>query len=191
MAEPLTGKLLVASPGLADPNFDRTVVLVLEHNDDGALGVVLNRVTEGEIAELLPDWEEHAAAPPLVFQGGPVDTSSVICVAQPIEDDADDVAAEPDEGVQDLFGGLATIDLSRPPSDFPGRAFRIRVFAGYAGWGAGQLESEIDAGGWFVFDSRPGDAFTADPDGLWRRVFARQKGELAMVALYPDDPSMN
>ena len=174
----------MAAPALRDPNFDRTVVLVLEHGPEGALGVVLNRPTGTDLYAALPRWERLAADPSVVFEGGPVAPTAAICLGRT------PVAAEPD-GWHPLFGGLGTIDLERDPDDLGGSVHDIRVFAGYAGWGADQLEGEVAAGAWYVLDAHPDDALSPHPDDLWRAVLRRQRGDLAMVANFPADPAMN
>ena len=172
MIEPLKGRLLVASPTLIDPNFDRTVVLVLEHGDEGAVGLVLNRPTETVIDEPLPEWRPLAADPPVVFSGGPVSQTAAIALA--LESD----------------GVIGTVDLTLDPVEI-GDVEAVRVFAGYAGWGPGQLEDEIDEGAWVVVDAEPGDAMAADPEDMWSRVLRRQGGTTAWLAACPPDPSMN
>lgn len=180
--EGLSGRLLVASPSMHDPNFDRTVILVLEHGE-GALGVVLNRPSETSIEDPLPLWRAQAAEPSVVFVGGPVGEAA-ICLAH-----------SPRSGVgsgwQQLFAGLGTLDVALPPEEVGVPIDGLRVFAGYAGWGAGQLEAEIAAGAWFVVAAEPGDAFSPDPAGLWRRVLRRQRGMLSTVATFPSDLSVN
>jgi putative transcriptional regulator len=181
-----TGRLLVAAPALRDPNFDRTVVLVLEHGPEGAVGVVLNRPTGTDLYAALPRWERLAADPSVVFEGGPVAPTAAICIARtPL------VAEDEPEGWRPLFAGLGTVDLERDPEELSQPVRDIRVFAGYAGWGADQLEGEVASGAWYVLDALPDDALSADPDDLWRTVLRRQRGKLAMVANFPTDPVMN
>ncbi|HEX2041092.1 MAG TPA: YqgE/AlgH family protein [Acidimicrobiales bacterium] len=181
-----TGRLLVAAPALRDPNFDRTVVLVLEHGPEGAVGVVLNRPTGTDLYAALPRWEGLAADPSVVFEGGPVAPTAAICIARtPV------VAEDEPEGWRPLFAGLGTVDLGRDPEELSQPVRDIRVFAGYAGWGADQLEGEVASGAWYVLDALPDDALSADPDDLWRTVLRRQRGKLAMVANFPTDPVMN
>ena len=175
------GKLLVATPTLVDPNFHRTVVLLLEHNDEGAAGVVLNRPTDAELGGPLERWAPLAARPPVVFVGGPVQPDAAVCVASATIDV---------DGFTPAFARLGTFDLSKPPDGATGLD-RIRVFAGYAGWDEGQLEDEIEQGAWYVLDADPEDAFTTVPDDLWRFVLRRQGGDLSVVANFPIDPSMN
>lgn len=182
--ESIRGRLLVATPDLRDPNFFRTVVLVLEHGDDGALGVVLNRPSETDVAELFPEWRSAVPEPTVAFVGGPVSPDSVIALAQADRDDAVD-------GWIPVFRRLGTVDLARSPADLMVDVHAVRVFAGYAGWAPGQLEGELALGGWFVLDALDGDPFTPDPDGLWAAVLRRQGGTTAWFASCPVDPSVN
>ncbi len=182
--KPLLGKLLVASPLLRDPNFERSVVLVAAHDEFSALGVVLNRATEVEVTDVLDGWEHLVAAPSVVFEGGPVQPDAAICVAR----------VQPNfklEGFSPFMGSIGTLDVTRAPESFSGQLDGLRVFAGYAGWEAGQLESEVAEGAWFVCDALPGDPFVEQPDDLWTMVLRRQNGLLAAVALFPSDPSLN
>lgn len=180
---PARGRLLVATPLLDDPNFARAVVLVLEHGGEGAFGVVLNRPTDVTVAEAVPDWESVAAAPAVVFGGGPVSPESVIALARG--------RATGGDGWIPVLGDLGTVDIGRDPADVGAEVHSLRIFVGYAGWAAGQLEAEIDVGAWFVVDARTDDAFTTKPAELWRRVLRRQRGRLAMFAWYPTDPETN
>jgi len=183
-AEPSTGRLLVASPSLGDPNFARTVVLLLDHDEDGTLGVVLNRPTAVEVRDILPPWADLAAVPDVVFQGGPVALDSAI-----------GVAAVPGEGEplgwRHVHDRLGLVDLDAPPEILAAELGGLRIFAGYAGWSSGQLEDEMAQGAWYVVEAEAGDAFSAEPEALWRSVLRRQSGELALVATYPEDPSLN
>ena len=165
----LAGKLLVAMPILSDP-FDRTVILLLSHDDEGAFGVVLNRPSTTDLVVPLPRWEDLAAEPAVVFVGGPVDQEVAIALGR--DDD-----------------GCHPIDLDADPALLPVR--EVRVFAGYAGWSAGQLEGELAHGAWIVADAEPDDAFRADAEELWYEVLRRQRGALARLALLPEDPSVN
>ncbi len=185
--ESCRGRLLVATPELLDPNFARTVVLMLEHSEDGALGVVLNRPTDTSLAASLPRWHERAAPPGVVFVGGPVQPEAAIGLAR-----RDAAATDADTlGFAPLFDDLGTVDLEQSPDDLVPTVEAVRVFAGYSGWGPGQLDDELAASGWYVCDAFPGDPWTAQPDGLWRAVLRRQPGPLRLVAGFPDDPSLN
>jgi putative transcriptional regulator len=179
----LTGRLLIATPPLVDPNFDRTVVLVLEHGEEGALGVVLNRPTETSVEDTLPAWSGVAAAPAVIFAGGPVELDAVIGVAAGGPESTDAYAP--------VVDGIGTIDLRSEPGDATPNPSRLRLFAGYAGWGAGQLEEELAGGAWIVADATGGDAFTDSPDDLWRTVLRRQGGRTAWLSLFPDDLQAN
>lgn len=193
LGERLRGRLLVANPALPDPNFDRTVVLVLAHEDEGALGLVLNRPTEMDVDSPLPRWEHLAADPRVVFVGGPVAPGAAICLARiPVSAGVGaETGLESPEGWAPVTGDLGTLDLEKDPDDLPVSVEAIRVFAGYAGWGAGQLEQEIEAGAWFVISPDPGDVMSGEPQSLWKRVLRRQGGDLAVLAAFPPDPRMN
>lgn len=185
MSTSLTGQLLVAAPVLSGDDFRRSVVLVLDHNEDGALGVVVNRPLEVDVAAVLPAWQPYATVPGKLFKGGPVALDSALgLVAVPGDDE------EP-LGVRRILGSLGLVDLDTPPEVVVPELSGLRIFAGYAGWGAGQLEREIAEGAWFVVDAEPRDAFTDSPQDMWRVVLRRQRGELAMMSTFPDDPSMN
>ncbi len=198
--EPLRGNLLVSSPRLGDPNFDRTVVLVLDHGDEGALGVVINRPTHAVVSDILEAWMDLAArTPPAnVFSGGPVSLNAVIGLARaspaaPTDTPASLDSLEPGgpQAWRPVLGTVGTVDLSVGPGHQPLDLDGIRLFAGYAGWAAGQLETEMEAGAWFVVDATPDDVFTGDPDGLWHDVLRRQGNDLALLAGFPPHPSVN
>lgn len=185
------GKLLVANPRLADPNFDRTVVLVLVHGEDGALGVVLNRPSDTELSEALPQWSERVASPARLFVGGPVSHDSVICLARVPQPALLAAQAGSPDVWRPVDDDLGTLDLELDPDAVIGAVSSLRIFAGYAGWAGGQLEAELLAGGWWVLDATRDDPFCASPEGLWHDVLRRQHGELALVAGYPPDPELN
>jgi putative transcriptional regulator len=184
VSDSLRGRLLVATPALYDPNFFRTVVLVLEHGEDGAIGVVLNRPSETGVGETLPDWDDLASDPGMVFVGGPISPEAAIGLARA-------GTAEHADGWAPLFGPLGTVDLGREPVALPVAVQNLRVFAGYAGWSGGQLDGEVESGGWFVLDAAPDDVFTSEPGILWASVLRRQGGRLAMFATAPAHPSLN
>jgi putative transcriptional regulator len=193
----LRGRLLVASPILNDPNFDRTVILVLDHGSEtGALGLVVNRPTSLTVTAAVPTWSDHVAEPAVVFVGGPVAAESAIGLARTDDVTRATVDAEADDAAAEGFGavgffGLGTVDLSREPEDVHPSVAALRVYAGYAGWAPGQLEGEIDEGAWWVVDAEPDDAWTRMPQDLWRIVLRRQQGPLRLAATYPEDPSVN
>ncbi|MGH9078032.1 MAG: YqgE/AlgH family protein [Acidimicrobiales bacterium] len=169
---------------MADPNFDRTVVLVVADGADGSLGLVLNRPTPTAVADAFPGWEDVASDPAVVFGGGPVDSSAVICLAQQL------VGGRMGEGWSPVAGRVGTLDLTGGPVG-AAAADGLRIFAGYAGWGPAQLESEVEAGGWFVVGAEASDVVGGDPGSLWRRVLRRQRSPLALVAAFPSDPADN
>ena len=177
------GRLLVATPALLDPNFARTVVFVLEHNEDGAIGVILNRPSELPVATTIEAWAGRTVPPGVIFLGGPVSPSSVIALASVNLDDAG-------ANWHPILGRIGTVDLEVAPADVPG-IDEVRMFAGYAGWSAGQLEAELVDEGWFVLDALLTDVHTDDPFELWWEVLGRQPGPLGRLAHYPRDPGDN
>ena len=181
-----TGKLLVATPRTVGEIFWRSVVLVLQHDEGGAQGVVLNRPLTAPVSAVLPDWQDYATDPPTVFQGGPVAMDSALGLVTVPGDKQEEPL-----GVRLLFGGIGIVDLDIPPVVVMRAVAGLRIFAGYAGWSAGQLEQEIRDGGWYVVESEARDAFNPEPETLWTTVLRRQRGNLALVASFPDDPTMN
>ncbi|MCX4787038.1 MULTISPECIES: YqgE/AlgH family protein [unclassified Streptomyces] len=180
----LTGRLLVATPALADPNFDRAVVLLLDHDEEGSLGVVLNRPTPVGVGDILTSWAGLTGEPGVVFQGGPVSLDSALGVAVIPGD-------EGPLGWRRVYGAIGLVNLEAPPELLAAALGSLRIFAGYAGWGPGQLDKELAEGAWYVVESEPGDVSSPRPEHLWRAVLRRQRSELAMIATYPDDPSLN
>ena len=189
-AESISGRLLVATPLLGDPNFRRTVILIVEDEpEEGTLGVVLNRPTEVQVGQVLESWTDLVTGPTVVFKGGPVSPNSALALALTRGED------EP-LGWRSLDGSammsrIGLVDLGAPPELLAGGITSLRVFAGYAGWGPGQLRAEIEEGAWYVVVGEPTDAFLAEPERLWPEVLRRQGGEFAIVATYPDDPMLN
>ena len=183
--EARAGMLLVAAPELLDPNFSDTVVLLLDVDDNGALGVVLNRPTPVAVGDVLADWREVVAEPEVLFQGGPVSTEGALAVGW--LRDAHDVPV----GFREVHGDLGVVDLDTPVELIDGSLSGMRIFAGYAGWGAEQLNGEIDEGSWYVVPAQPPDVFREDCTDLWRDVMRRQPGELAWHSTRPLDPDLN
>jgi putative transcriptional regulator len=179
--ESLRGHLLVASPALLDPNFRRTVVLVTEHSDEGAAGLVLNRPSLVEVAVAVPQLEELVDEDEQIWVGGPVQPEAVLVLGE---------FFDPDDAAVPLFESLGFPSLDEPEEIVPATT-RRRVFAGYAGWGAGQLEEEIANEDWILELALANDAFTEEPDELWRDVLRRKGGIYELVAKMPDDPSLN
>ena len=188
--ESLTGRLLVATPVLADPNFRRTVILVVEHEaEEGTLGVVLNRPTDVPVERVLDAWSDLVTGPSVVFKGGPVAPNSALAIGL-VPGDAEPLGWHALDGAA-ATSRLGLVDLDAPPGLLAAAIVSLRVYAGYAGWGAGQLKAEIEEGAWYVVPADPSDAFRPDPERLWAAVLRRQGGELAYVATYPDDPGLN
>ena len=184
------GQLVVATPSLLDPNFERTVVLLLQADaEDGALGLVLNRPTGTGVGEVLVDWAVLAAEPGVVFTGGPVQPNAAICLGHGRPGGSAVAAFSVLEGVPGT--SIGTVDLDSPPEQLEAAVSEVRLFAGYAGWSAGQLEAEIEEGAWWVLDALPGDAFSREPEGLWAAVLKRQGAPIAFAASYPADPTLN
>jgi putative transcriptional regulator len=179
------GMLLVATPQLLDPNFADTVVLMLDVDQNGALGVVLNRPSVVPVADVLEPWGEIASEPEVLFHGGPVSREGALGVA--LLRDGDDVPV----GFREVEGRLGLVDLDTPVELVTGSLAGMRIFAGYAGWGADQLAGEIDEGSWYVVPGRAVDAFRSDTGELWRDVLRRQPGELAWNSTRPADPELN
>jgi putative transcriptional regulator len=192
MSTSLRGRLLVAMPVIDEPSFARTVVLLLDHDDDGALGIVLNRRSPVPVDEALAAWAPLVTDPRVVFGGGPVEPTAVVALGQVRDAQTPDPAADADEvltGAPEVFEGIRLVDLEQEPD--PSLLARVRVFAGYAGWTPGQLEDEIDEGAWLVVAAEADDLFTPAPELLWREVLGRQPGRERLLASFPDDPRAN
>jgi putative transcriptional regulator len=186
LADVRPGSLLVALPTLSDPTFAGTVVHVLDHSATGTLGVVLGRPSQVEIRDVLPGWCDLAVEPGVFHVGGPCETDTALCLAVAS-------TAEPgDTGLRRVAGSVYLVDLDGEPADLVGRLDGLRVFAGYAGWSAGQLAGEIAEGAWACVPGRAEDLLTpaAGPE-LWRAVMSRQTGRLAVLSTAPADPSAN
>jgi putative transcriptional regulator len=180
--ESIRGQLVIAGPRLADPNFWRTVVLIVEHNDDGALGLVLNRPSETTVGEAVPELLELIEPDDDVLVGGPVQQTAVIVLAD-FEDPGD--AALLAFGHVGILGNADGLERAAPGIR------TARAFAGHAGWGPGQLDDELERGDWILEPARFSDAFAETPRELWPAVLTRKGGSYALVARMPDDPSLN
>jgi putative transcriptional regulator len=179
----LRGQLLVAGPRLIDPNFWRTVVLIVEHSDEGAFGLVLNRPSETTVGEAVPELETLVDPDEPLFIGGPVQPSSVITLAR--FSDVSDAAVQ-------AFEDVGVLGTGGPPLDeLAERVTSTRAFVGHSGWGPGQLDSEVESGDWITEIARPDDAFSDSPLELWTGVLTRKGGSYALVARMPLDPSSN
>jgi putative transcriptional regulator len=178
-----TGRLLVAMPVLDDPAFARAVVLLIDHDEDGALGVVLNRASDVPVSEATDTFIDLIPAPGVLFGGGPVEPDALVAIGRP-----HDGAARSETT---FVEGLRLVDLDQDPVLAGAELTQVRLFAGYAGWAPGQLEHEVWHGAWAVVDSEPSDVFTPRPESLWHDVLARQRGRLRLLAGFPADATLN
>jgi putative transcriptional regulator len=176
------GQLLIAGPNLLDPNFWRTVVLIVEHSDEGALGLVLNRPSETTIGEAVPQLEELVDPADSVFIGGPVQPSSVIVLAE-FED--------PTDAALIAFDDIGVLGSGASLEELAVGVRRSRAFVGHAGWGPGQLDTELEHGDWILEPADREDAFFAAPREQWPDVLRRKGGRYALIARMPPDPSVN
>lgn len=183
-AELRSGMLLVASPILRDPNFLRSVVFLIDHRQDGTTGVILNRPSHVQVHDVLPQWSTLAVGARTLFVGGPVERNAALCLARRAP------GAEP-AGWTAVTGQIGLTDLDSDPAAMAADLHDLRIFAGYSGWGQGQLQSEIDDGAWFVIPALVSDVFVEPGVDLWRSVLRRQSGPLALLSTYPDDPHLN
>jgi putative transcriptional regulator len=177
----LKGHLLVAGPGLVDPNFHRSVVIVGEHGEEGALGVILNRTSESTVDEAVPELAALVEGSAPIHVGGPVQPSAIVVLAEFVE---------PERAETLVLEDIGFLPSEIDPDEL-GELRRARVFAGYAGWGPGQLDDELREGSWIVEPADPEDVFTADPGELWSEVLRRKGGPFGVLALMPPDPSLN
>jgi putative transcriptional regulator len=178
----LRGQLLVAGPALTDPNFRRTVVLLGEHGEEGAMGLVLNRVSEVTVGEAVPPMAGLAGVDELVHIGGPVQPQAVVVLADFVD---------PGRAEALVLDTIGFVPGELDDGTELGELREARVFAGYAGWGPGQLEDELEEQSWVVLPARASDVFTQAPDRLWVDVLRRHGGGLAVLAQLPDDPRVN
>ncbi len=177
----LRGRLLIASPGLLDPNFRRTVVLIVEHDDDGTIGLVLNRQSETEVAEAVPPLSGLVEPGATISFGGPVQPEAV-CVLAEWDD--------PDAAGTIVFEDVGLMPAELDPDEMLTATRRRRVFAGYSGWSAGQLELELDEPSWIVARPQIEDVFGNRSD-LWASVLRRKGGQFRLLATMPENPSLN
>lgn len=178
------GHLLVSVPGMLDDNFDRTVVFMVEHDTNGALGLVLNRPSTMTVAENLPVVIQEVVTPQVFFVGGPVAVGGLLVLGRRSLD------AEM-ENATPLSGPIAVVDPEALINNRVRGVEALRVFTGYSGWGPGQLDGEIEMGAWYVFESMVDDVLCVDPDRLWRSVMKRQGGKLAGQSFFPENLNVN
>ena len=181
------GTLLLANIDLIEPTFRRSVIYVVEHNDGGTLGVVLNRPSETAVYNVLPQWSELVAKPKSMFIGGPVKRDSALCLGTLR------VGADPESvaGLRHVAGRIVMVDLDADPELIATAVEGVRIFAGYSGWTIGQLEGEIERDDWIVLSALPSDVMVQPRVDLWSRVLRRQPLPMAMLATHPIDLSRN
>ncbi len=180
--ESLAGQLLIAAPTLLDPNFARTVVLVAEHSPDGALGLVLNRPAGVSVGDAVPDLGAAIGSAEPVWVGGPVRPEGVLVLAEWVD---------PEPAAALVVGAIGLLGAEAELSELPGTTKRVRAYAGFAGWGPGQLDDEVEREDWILAPARPDDVFSDDAEGLWGGVLERMGGRYALLARMPPDPSVN
>ena len=176
-------RLLVSVPATGDTNFEQSVVYVIDHDDAGAIGVVLNRPSGTDVPDML-DLGVPWATPSEVFEGGPVSPEAMIVLGRR------QLGAEP-RGVAPVGGAVAVLSADAVQDRDVAGVDLLRAYSGYAGWAPRQLDAELDAGVWVLVDALPDDVFSATPDRLWRSVLARRGGRYASMARYPADPAAN
>jgi putative transcriptional regulator len=180
--EPAGGRLLVAAPMLTEATFARTVIYLLEHDETGTVGVVLNRASHTPVGQVLPEWETVVSEPQVVFSGGSVQPDGALCLGVPIRASG---ATRP------LGDGMCTVDLDGDVMEVHHATSKLRIFAGHSGWAAGQLAQELAEGAWFVVEGAIADVFAEEPAGLWRIVLRRQPPPLRFISTFPMDPVLN
>ena len=181
--QPASGRLLVSTPLLTDPNFTRTVIYLLEHDGGGTVGVVANRPSRTPVGQVLPDWHDAISEPPVVFAGGPVQPDGALCLGR--------LRGPARSAARQIVDEVATIDLDGDVGDAAAATSRLRVFAGHAGWAPGQLERELLERAWWVLPGTPADLFDEAPRSLWARVLRRQGAPLNIFSTFPADPLLN
>ena len=177
----LRGQLLIASPQLVDPNFERTVVLITEHGEEGAMGIVLNRPSEAEVSGVIPDLEPVVGSEP-IFVGGPVQPEALVVLGE---------FSNPEKAAWIVVADVGLVSAQAELEELPEAVRRGRVYAGFSGWGPEQLEAEVAEEAWIIEPPLPAELFPEDPTNLWSDVLERMGGEYALVARMPEDPSLN
>jgi putative transcriptional regulator len=187
MTDVVPGMLLLSTPGLTDPNFADTVVLLLNADEEGVLGVILNRPSQVLVSDIteVESWTPLLTTPEVLFRGGPVSVEGAIAVGLLRDEDDEPV------GFRSVLGRLGIVDLDTPVALFEGSLVGLRIFAGYAGWDPDQLRGEIARGDWYVVAGETGDLFREDASELWRDVMRRQPGQMAWHSTRPVDPDLN
>lgn len=178
----LEGQLLIASPAMSDPNFARTVVAIANHDEDGALGIVLNRPSETEVVDAVPELDGVVDSDEVVYVGGPVQPASIVVLAE---------FENPAEAAYLVVGAVGLVSDRTGLEHLGSATARRRVYAGYTGWGPGQLEAELEREDWIVEPALAADVFAEDPLELWGLVLQRKGGQFRLLARMPLDPTVN
>ncbi len=181
------GALLIASTTLTGPTFARTVIYLIEHDENGSLGVVLNRMSQAAVHNILPEWSPLVAAPRAVFIGGPVQSDAAVCLG--VARSGIDLDRQPK--LRKVRGRVCMVDLDADPEELEPVLTGVRIFAGYAGWSAGQLDDELGEGSWLVAPGLPADLLAPASVDVWQQVLRRQPWPLPLLASYPADPLTN
>ncbi len=181
------GTLLLANTDLFEPTFRRSVIYIVEHNDGGTLGVVLNRASETAVYNVLPQWAKLTAKPKTMFIGGPVKRDAALCLATLR------VGVDPQgvPGLRHVAGRVVMVDLDADPDAIAPLVEGVRIFAGYSGWTIGQLEGEIERDDWIVLSALPSDVLAGPKADLWGQALRRQPLPLSLLATHPIDVSRN
>lgn len=181
------GTLLLANTDLMEPTFRRSAIYIVEHNDGGTLGVVLNRPSETAVHNVLPQWSDLAAKPKTMFIGGPVKRDAALCLGTLR------VGVDPDgvTGLRHVAGRIVMVDLDADPDLIATAVDGVRIYAGYSGWTIGQLEGEIERDDWIVLSALPSDVLVAPRTDLWSRVLRRQPLPMSLLATHPIDITRN
>jgi len=178
------GTLLISAPMMQDPNFRRTVVLLCEHQPgEGTFGLTLNRPLDVQLGDVLDDV---VAYDPTLYLGGPVQRETLHYL-HTCPDDIPGGVSLP--GAVTWGGNFEVVQQIAKRGD--AAADNLRFFLGYAGWGPGQLEAELDEEAWILAPGAADLIFEVEPDALWRTILRRMGGQYAVLANFPDDPRMN
>ncbi|MDQ6750332.1 MAG: YqgE/AlgH family protein [Actinomycetota bacterium] len=180
--ESLQGQVLIASPSIFDPNFRQAVVLIAQHDETGAMGVILNRPTQAKVRSLAPALERLTGLDDVVYAGGPVDETSLIVLAE---------FDEPDAAALMVLDHVGFVAVGTDLDEVAGITRRARTFAGHSGWAPGQLETEMEREDWITEAAVYDDVFAARAQELWHAILERKGGNFAVVARMPFDPSVN
>jgi putative transcriptional regulator len=177
------GRFLVASRDLGDPNFAKTVILLVRYDEGkGAVGLVINKRTDVPISRAFRDLKEASGRNDPVYIGGPVELNSVLALLK---------AASKPEGANHVFGDVYLIsdkNLLTKSLASGAEATVFHAYIGYAGWGNGQLEHEVELGAWHIMPADVGTVFHSDPDSVWLRMIRRTETQIAWIPGIPRLP---